>query len=153
MKIIKDDLTGPEIKALLQEHLDDMYATSPPESVHALDVDALRRPEITFWSAWLESDLVGCIALKSLEPGHGEIKSMRTANIARGKGVAKTLLQHLVEQARSSGLHKLSLETGTEAFFAPARNLYLGYGFKECAPFSDYRLDPNSVFMTKCIKE
>ncbi|EDL52068.1 MULTISPECIES: GNAT family N-acetyltransferase [Vibrio] len=151
MKIIKDDLTGPEIKALLQAHLDDMYATSPPESVHALDIDALRQPEITFWTAWFEDDLAGCIALKTIESGHGEIKSMRTTESARGKGVARKLLAHLTSKASENGLTRLSLETGTEAFFEPARNLYQRDGFVECEPFASYSLDPNSVFMTKSL--
>lgn len=148
MNIIKDDLKGPQIKALLQEHLDDMYATSPPESVHALDITALRQSNIEFWTAWKDEELLGCIALKELGAGHGEIKSMRTSHQARGKGIAKSLLNHLIAQASQRGLARLSLETGTEDYFTAARTLYLGAGFIECDPFADYVLDPNSVFMT-----
>lgn len=149
MDIVKDDLQGHQIKALLQEHLDDMYATSPAESVHALDIEALRQSNIEFWTAWDEKELLGCIALKALDTSHAEIKSMRTSHSARGKGVAKSLLNHLVSQASSRGFSRLSLETGTEDYFNAARTLYSGHGFVECEPFADYVLDPNSVFMTK----
>lgn len=149
MDIVKDSLQGHQIKALLQEHLDDMYATSPAESVHALDIEALRQSNIEFWTAWDEKELLGCIALKTLDANHAEIKSMRTAHSARGKGVAKSLLNHLVSQASSRGFSRLSLETGTEDYFTAARTLYSGHGFVECEPFADYVLDPNSVFMTK----
>ncbi|MGR5285752.1 GNAT family N-acetyltransferase [Vibrio maritimus] len=149
MDIVKDDLQSHKIKALLQEHLDDMYATSPAESVHALDIEALRQSNVEFWTAWNEQELLGCIALKALDSEHAEIKSMRTAHNARGKGVAKTLLNHLVSQASARGFSRLSLETGTEDYFTAARTLYSGHGFVECDPFADYVLDPNSVFMTK----
>ncbi|WP_112479919.1 GNAT family N-acetyltransferase [Vibrio variabilis] len=149
MDIVKDDLQGHQIKALLQEHLDDMYATSPAESVHALDIEALRQSNIEFWTAWNEQELLGCIALKALDSKHAEIKSMRTAHNARGKGVAKRLLNHLVSQASERGFSRLSLETGTEDYFTAARTLYSGHGFVECDPFADYVLDSNSVFMTR----
>jgi putative acetyltransferase len=149
LDIVKDDLQSHQIKALLQEHLDDMYATSPAESVHALDIEALRQSNVEFWTAWNEQELLGCIALKALDSEHAEIKSMRTAHNARGKGVAKTLLNHLVSQASARGFSRLSLETGTEDYFTAARTLYSGHGFVECDPFADYVLDPNSVFMTK----
>lgn len=149
MDIVKDDLQGHQIKALLQEHLDDMYATSPAESVHALDIEALRQSNVEFWTAWNEQELLGCIALKALDSKHAEIKSMRTAHNARGKGVAKRLLNHLVSQASERGFSRLSLETGTEGYFTAARTLYSGQGFVECEPFADYILDPNSVFMTR----
>ncbi|GAL34356.1 acetyltransferase GNAT family [Vibrio maritimus] len=149
MEIVKDDLQGHQIKALLQEHLDDMYATSPAESVHALDIEALRKSNIEFWTAWNEQELLGCIALKALDSEHAEIKSMRTSHNARGKGVAKRLLNHLVSQASDRGFSRLSLETGTEDYFTAARTLYSGHGFVECDPFADYVLDPNSVFMTR----
>ncbi|MFA0085555.1 GNAT family N-acetyltransferase [Vibrio sp. 10N.261.51.F12] len=152
MRIIEDDLQGPQIQVLLQEHLDEMHATSPAESVHALDVTGLQRPEITFWSAWIEDDLVGCVALKVLDHEHGEIKSMRTTSAARGKGVAKLLVRHVLDFSKAQGLKRLSLETGTEAFFHPARSLYRGFGFVDCSPFADYTLDPNSVFMTKRLR-
>lgn len=151
MDIIKDDLKGSQIKALLQEHLDDMYATSPAESVHALDIEALRQSNIEFWTAWHGEDLLGCIALKALDAKHAEIKSMRTSHQARGKGVAKSLLVHLEKKAEQHGYARLSLETGTEDYFTAARALYLSHGFVECEPFADYVLDPNSTFMTKTL--
>ena len=148
MKIVVDDLRGSAIQALLQEHLDDMYATSPPESVHALDLDELRQPEITFWTIWDENSLAGCVAMKELDSVHGEIKSMRTAQGFYRRGVASSLLQHVLGEAKQRTYQRLSLETGIEDYFAPARKLYQKYGFVECAPFADYKLDPNSVFMT-----
>ena len=144
-----DDLTGPEIAQLLQEHLDDMHLHSPPESVHALDLDSLKKPDVTFWSIWSEDGrLVGCGALKELDETHGEIKSMRTANEFRGKGAGKLMLRHIVDEAKRRGYSRLSLETGSMAAFEPARQLYESHGFKNCGPFADYVLDSNSVFMT-----
>jgi putative acetyltransferase len=148
MHIRLDDLRGPEIAALLSAHVAFCRASSPPESTHVLDLDALRAPGITFWSAWDGAELLGCAALKELDPSHGEVKSMHTAARHRGRGVALGLLQHAVAEARSRGYRRLSLETGSMQVFAPARALYARYGFTPCAPFADYRLDPNSVFMT-----
>ncbi|GGR42277.1 putative acetyltransferase [Nocardioides luteus] len=141
-----DDLTRPEVVRLLEEHLEDMYAVTPAESVHALDLEALRVPEIAFWSAWEETELVGCGALKRLDGGDFELKSMRTTAAARGRGVATRLLRHLLDEARSRGGRRVLLETGTEDFYAPARRLYAGNGFTERPPFGSYVLDPNSVF-------
>jgi putative acetyltransferase len=148
MIIREDDLRGPEIAALLEAHLNLMRSISPPESVHALDLDALRAPEITFWTVWDGAILLGCGALKEIDPAHGEIKSMHTAQAARGKGVARRLLQHVLEEARQRGFRRLSLETGATGDFAAARGLYAGFGFAFCGPFADYALDPFSVFMT-----
>jgi putative acetyltransferase len=148
MHIEVDDLRGPEIAGLLEAHLKLMRDTSPPESVHALDLDGLRAPEVTFWTAWDGAQLLGCGALKALDPGHGEIKSMHTAAGARGRGVARAMLAHILGEARRRGYRRLSLETGSMAAFAPARTLYAGFGFHDCPPFGDYVLDPNSVFMT-----
>ena len=117
MDISLDDLSGPEIAALLQEHLRDMYRVSPPESVHALDLEGLRKPDITFWTIWDAGVLAGCGALKELDPQHAEIKSMRTASSHRRKGVAKQLLQHLLEEAKQRGYTRVSLETGSMDFF------------------------------------
>jgi putative acetyltransferase len=147
LQIREDDLSGPEITALLQEHLDDMHAITPPESVHAMDIAALRGPGVTFWTAWEGGKLLGCGALKTLDGGTGEIKSMRTAVPHRGRGVARRLLSHIIEAARSRGYSELYLETGTMAEFAPARALYEQFGFRCCEPFGDYVADPNSVFM------
>ncbi len=143
-----DDLTGCEIQNLLHEHLRDMRAASPPESVHALDLTGLRQPEVTLWSAWSGTALMGCGALKQLDAGHGEIKSMRTAEGWRRSGVAQALLTHIVQEARRRGYDRLSLETGTQPVFQAARRLYERFGFVLCAPFDGYNEDPNSVFMT-----
>lgn len=151
MLIRVDDLTGPEIRALLEEHLRNMYELSPPESVHALDLDALRRPEITFWTAWSDRALVGCGALKELDPAHGEVKSMRTASAHRRRGVGRAMLEHIIAEARARNYVRLSLETGSMAAFLPARRLYESYGFTCCAPFADYTDDPNSAFMTRTL--
>lgn len=151
MQIKIDDLTGPEIHALLQEHLNSMYQLSPPESVHALDLEALRKPEITFWTVWEEGELLGCGALKELDTQHGEIKSMRTAAKHLRKGVARYVLNHILEEAKHRGYKRLSLETGSMEEFEPARKLYANFGFTYCEPFNGYILDPYSVFMTKVI--
>jgi putative acetyltransferase len=149
MKIIIDDLDGPEIQALLQEPLDSMKLYSPPESIHALDLEALGKPEITFWTAWENGELLGCGALKELDAQHGEIKSMRTSARHRRQGVAKALLTQILEEARRRGYRRLSLETGSHEAFEPARSLYAALGFTYCGPFADYRLDPYSLFMTR----
>ncbi len=151
MKIAVDDLSGPEIAAFLQEHLDEMRATTPPESKHALDLDALRRPEVTFWTVYEGDELLGCGALKELDGATGEIKSMRTAAAAKRRGVASALLEHIVAQARGRGYERLYLETGSFEFFAPARALYEKSGFTYCGPFADYKLDPNSAYMVKVL--
>jgi putative acetyltransferase len=146
--IRKDDLSAPEIAELLRAHPDHAAAQSPPESVHALDLDRLRAPEITFWSVWLDGSLAGCGALKELAPGHGEIKSMHTAHEHRGKGVASRLLKHILEEAKGRSYRRISLETGTADGFAPARALYERFGFQVCPPFDLYREDSYSVCMT-----
>lgn len=146
--IRQDDLSGPEIAALLRAHLAHSAAHSPPESVHALDLERLRAPDITFWSAWLDGQLAGCAALKELGPGHGEIKSMHTAEAHRGKGIAARLLAHILEESRVRSYQRLSLETGSMDAFAPARALYTRFGFRFCPPFPPYQEDPHSVFMT-----
>lgn len=149
MDIKVDDLTNPEIAKLLQEHLDSMVLHSPPESNHALDLEALRKPEITFWSVWSDAELLGCGALKELDSQHGEIKSMRTVSRHLRKGVAAELLRFILEEAQRRNYRRLSLETGSMEDFAPARSLYTRFGFQLCEPFADYVLDPYSVFMTR----
>ena len=151
MLIRVDDLTGPEIRELLEEHLRNMYELSPPESVHALDLAALRRPEITFWTAWEGGALLGCGALKELDSAHGEVKSMRTASTHRREGVGRAMLEHIIAEARARNYVRLSLETGSMAAFLPARRLYESFGFTRCAPFADYTDDPNSAFMTRTL--
>lgn len=146
-----DDLRGPEIAALLQEHLDEMAQYSPPESIHALDLERLRRPEITFWTVWQNDELVGCGALRELDATHGEIKSMRTSSQHRRQGVAAAMLQHILDEATRRGYRRLSLETGSPAPFERARQLYARFGFEFCGPFGDYALDTYSVFMTRTL--
>ena len=147
MLIAIDDPARADIRALLEEHLSNMRAISPPESVHALDVNALKRPEITFWSARDGETLLGCAALKQLDPTHGELKSMRTPAALRRRGAGRALLEHIKAEAIKRGYRRLSLETGSMAAFEPAQNLYRAFGFTACGPFGDYRADPNSVFM------
>lgn len=149
MRIQLDDLKGPEIKTLLEEHLADMYAVSPPESVHALDLDKLRQPCISFWTVWDDRHLAGCVAIKELNQTQGEIKSMRSANRYRGKGVGNLLMQHIVKVAQERKYSQLFLETGSTDFFLPAQKLYEKFGFDYCGPFADYELDPFSVFMVR----
>ncbi len=148
MRIVLDDLTGPEIVNLIGEHLRNMHQLSPPESIHALGLEKLRRPDITFWTVWEGNELMGCGALKELDARHGEIKSMRTASAHLRKGVASAMLRHLLDEAQRRSYRRVSLETGAGAAFEPARQLYARHGFETCGPFGDYVLDPNSVFMT-----
>ncbi|EIO4106996.1 GNAT family N-acetyltransferase [Vibrio vulnificus] len=153
MEIKVDDLSGGEVIKLLEEHLADMYATSPAESVHALDVEALKSPDITFFSGWVNGELQGCLAIKQLTPCHVELKSMRTSNSSRKSGVATKLLTHALNTAIDKGYRKVSLETGTQQFFQPDRSLYEKFGFTYCEPFADYELDPYSHFMTRELVE
>lgn len=148
-----DDLSDPRIADFLEEHLCDMRRVSPPESVHALDLDRLRQPGIRFWTLWAgdTDELLGTGALKQLDATHAEIKSMRTVSNRRGQGLGTTLLRHLIDEACASGITRLSLETGSQDFFAPARALYQRHGFVPCAPFGDYRPDPNSAFYTRTL--
>lgn len=148
IRIREDDLEGPEIAALLQRHLDHASKYTPRQSIHALDLDRLRVPGITFWSAWADGALLGCAALRELAADHGEIKSMHTAAEHRGKGVAARLVTHILEESRARGYRRVSLETGSMEGFAAARSLYARFGFRPCPPFGDYGQDPNSVCMT-----
>jgi putative acetyltransferase len=148
MRIELDDLSRPAVHALLNEHLSSMYRLSPPESVHALDLEKLRRPDITFWTAWEGELLLGCGALKELGPDHGEIKSMRTPEAHRRRGAGRAILAHIVAVAKARSYGRLSLETGAMKAFRPAQELYRSFGFDYCGPFGDYVEDPNSVFMT-----
>ena len=151
MEIREDDLQGESILGLLREHLEDMAEHSPPESVHALDSEALRAPDVTFWTGWQGGELLGCGALKELDPEHGEIKSMRTAAGHVRKGVASKILEHILLEAQGRLYRRLSLETGSMEAFQPARALYESYGFVYCGPFADYADGPYSVFMTRRI--
>jgi putative acetyltransferase len=151
VKIIVDDLTGPEIAAFLQAHVDEMIAVTPPQSKHALDLAGLRVPEVTFWSVMDGDTLVGCGAVKALDADHAEVKSMRTAPTHKRRGIASMMLDHLTTEAKRMGFSRLSLETGSFEFFVPARTLYEQNGFEYCGPFGDYIFDPNSVYMTKVL--
>ena len=151
MEIKVDDLTGAKVISLIGEHLHGMTLHSPPESIHALGLEELRKPEITFWTIWNEEQLMGCGALKELDPQHGEIKSMRTAAAHLRKGVAQAMLEHIINEAKIRNYKKLSLETGSMEAFLPARKLYEKYGFDYCSPFGEYTEDPNSAFMTKLL--
>lgn len=146
-----DDLTRPEVHGLLEEHLADMHATSPAESIHALGLRELRAAGVEFWSAWEGPELRGCGALKDLGGGDAELKSMRTARSAQGRGVGTVMLRHLLKVAAERGYRRVLLETGSQDFFAPARRLYARHGFALCEPFADYVRDPNSVFMKLCL--
>ena len=147
MRIEIDDLSRPQVHRLLKEHLANMYELSPPEQVFALDLNELRVPGITFWTVWDEQTLLGCGALKELSPTHGEIKSMRTPALARGKGAGRKVLECIISVARERGYTRLSLETGTHPAFEPAHNLYRSKGFVLSGPFGSYSVDPHSVFM------
>ncbi|HEV2366170.1 MAG TPA: GNAT family N-acetyltransferase [Caulobacteraceae bacterium] len=147
MRIALDDPARPEVAALLEAHLELMRSSSPPESVHALPIAALRAAEISFWTAWEGEALLGCGALKALGAGEGEIKSMHTAEAHRGRGVAAALLAHLIAEAKKRGWRRLMLETGSQDVFAPSRALYRRFGFSDRGPFADYWDDPNSVYM------
>lgn len=150
--IVPADFDNPELHRFLSDHLADMAPTAPEESRHALDIESLRVPNVSLWTATLDGAVVGTAALADITPGHGELKSMRTDPAHRGQGIASTLLDHIIEQALSRGTERISLETGSMDFFAPARRLYSAHGFVECQPFADYREDPNSVFMTLSLK-
>lgn len=151
MKIIIDDLQEKEIFNLLNEHLQDMYSVSPPESVHALDIKALQSPNITFWSVWIDEKLAGCGAIKELSNNEAEIKSMRTSHEFRRKGVAAKMLSHILAEAELRNYDTLYLETGSVEYFYPAIELYRRFGFEVCDPFANYMLDPYSVFMKKSL--
>jgi putative acetyltransferase len=148
MHITQDDLSGPEIRALLEIHFAGMLANSPEGSCHFLDFDGLNAPDVTFWSIWDEATLAGCGALKELDPAHDEIKSMRTAADYLGKGVGTLMLRHIIHEAKARGIKRLSLETGSGPAFDAAHVLYQRFGFAYCPPFADYVDDPFSRFMT-----
>ena len=146
-----DDLSGEPTRALIRQHLAGMRAISPPESVHALDVDGLRESDVTFWSVWVGDQIAGCGALKRLDGRRGELKSMRVADAFLGQGVGRAILDHLIAQARARGMKSLWLETGSTGPFVPALRLYESAGFVRCDPFEAYTADPFSVFMTRTI--
>jgi putative acetyltransferase len=147
VRIEIDDLSRPEVLALLEEHLRNMHELTPPEFVFAFDAAKLRAPDVTFWTAWNDATLVGCAALKELSPTQGEVKSMRTPARLRRQGAGRALLDHILQVARARGYHELFLETGCQPAFAPAHALYRSAGFRDCGPFGSYQENGNSVFM------
>lgn len=146
--IAPDDPRSDDVRALLEAHLALMRATSRPEDVHALDVDALCSPSISFFGYRDGTELLAVGALKQLDDRHGELKSMHTAEAARGRGIGALMVEHLLTTARLRALQRVSLETGSMDAFLPARRLYARFGFSECGPFGDYPPSPNSTFMT-----
>jgi putative acetyltransferase len=148
IRIIDGDFADPRVVDLLRIHLASARAATAPGSAHALDLTQLQSPDVNFWTMWEEQTLLGFGALKRLSADHGEVKSMHTAQAMRGRGAGSAMLRHIIDMARARGMSRLSLETGASAYFVPARNLYKSHGFLECAPFGDYVLDPNSVFMS-----
>jgi len=146
-----DDLTGAPTRALIARHLAGMHESSPAESVHAFDVDKLRAPDVTFWSAWVGDDIAACGALKQLDAARGEIKSMRVADAFLGRGVGRAMLVHILSEARSRGMRTLWLETGSAEAFTPALRLYESAGFTRCPAFDGYVEDPFSIFMTRAL--
>lgn len=151
MDIRIDDLTRPAVHALLNEHLAHMHSITPAESVHALPIDELRKPDVTFWCAWEGDELLGCGALKELTPRHGEVKSMRTVRAHLRKGVARAILVRIIDEAKRRSYERLSLETGSMVEFQAAVRLYSSFGFTSCPPFGEYAEDPNSLFMTRTL--
>ncbi|MCX5322010.1 GNAT family N-acetyltransferase [Streptomyces sp. NPDC058293] len=151
MKIVMDDLSGPQIAEFLDEHVQQMRSITPLESKHALNLDALREPGVTFWSVMEGNAVLGCGAIKRLDAGHAELKSMRTMPARKRSGIASLLLEHIVTEAKHMGFTRLSLETGSAEFFLPARKLYEKFGFVPCEAFADYRPDPSSTFMTRTL--
>ncbi len=153
MEIREGGLDEKQVIDLLDFHVHHARAETAPGSDHALDPDGLKSPDIAFWSAWEGDTLLGVGALKRMSPDHGEVKSMHTSSSARERGIGGAMLRHIIDHARASGMTRLSLETGSWAYFDPARALYAKHGFVECAPFGDYVLDPNSVFMTRDLRQ
>jgi len=151
LEIRPDDLSGEATRALIARHLKGMYETSPPESVHAFDIDKLKDPSVTFWSVWIGGEIAGCGALKDMGRDRGEIKSMRVADKFLGRGVGRAILEHIMDEAQRRGMKTLWLETGSSAAFKPALSLYASKGFKRCGPFEGYTDDPFSIFMTRAV--
>jgi putative acetyltransferase len=151
LSIKRADFADPTLGVFLQAHLDELEPTAPAESRHAMDMRGLQVPDVRLWVAAVGGQIVGTGGLAALEPGHEELKSMRADPKRRGQGIATRILEHLLRDARGRRIRRISLETGSMAFFAPARALYAKAGFVVCAPFGSYVMDPNSVFMTKAL--
>lgn len=148
MQIIPGDLSDPRVIALLDVHVASALAVTPRESAHALDATGLKSPDMDFWTMWEGDILVGTGALKRLSPDHGEVKSMHVVQSMRRRGAGSLMLRHIIAEAGTAGMSRLSLETGAMEYFRPARALYIRHGFVECPAFGDYAPDPNSIFMT-----
>ena len=148
MKSIENNFDHPEVNELLRNHFVELRSVSPEGSVHVLDIPGLKIPSIKFWSLWKNEELMGCGALKFLDENHGEFKSIRITDKFRGKGYGINIIEHLVSEAKKLNIKKLSIETGTGEFFAPARKLFTKFGFKPCDPFAHYKIDPNSCYFT-----
>lgn len=148
MRIETDDVTRPQVLALLEEHLRNMHEITPPEFVFAFDAGKLREPGLVVWTAWRDDVLLGVAALKELSPTQGEVKSMRTPAHLRRQGAGRALLDHILDVSRRRGYRELFLETGRQQDFTPALSLYRSVGFRECGPFGDYVDNGNSVFMS-----
>ena len=146
MKSIEGNFDNLEVNDLLKKHFIELRSVSPAGSTHVLDIDGLKDPSIKFWSLWENNKLIGCGALKFLEKGHGEFKSIRVADEFRKKGIGERIINHLIEEAKKLEISKLSIETGAGEFFAPARKLFKKFGFKKCKPFAHYKEDPNSCY-------
>ena len=153
VEILEGDLRDPRVVELLHAHLVTARGATAPGSAHALDLRGLESPSISFWTIWEDQALLGCGALKQLSSDHGEVKSMHVAHTMRRRGAGTAMLRHIIKTARERGMTRLSLETGASDYFVPARAFYKSHGFQECPPFSDYVLDPNSVFMSLELRE
>ena len=151
LEIRLDPIEDPQVIGLLEAHLQTMYATSPPESVFALDLEGLRAPELTFWSIWLGDTAIGCGALKEHSPALGEIKSMHTRADYRGNGAGGHMLEHILKEASARGYTELKLETGSHPAFMPAQRLYLRGGFEYCEAFPPYQPNEFSIFMQRTL--
>ena len=152
MKSIENNFNDPLVNELLLKHFIELRSVSPEGSTHVLDIEGLKDPSIKFWSLWEENELLGCGALKFLSDSHGEFKSIRIADKFRGKGLGIKIIKHLIDEASSLKINKISIETGAGEFFLPARKLFKKFGFKPCPPFAHYNEDPNSCYFTKTLK-
>ena len=153
IRIIPGDFSDSRVVDLLNFHFTSARGQTAEGSAHVLDLNGLQSPEISLWTIWDDDALLGCGALKRLSADHGEVKSMHTIQTARRKGAGSAILRHIIATARGEGMRRLSLETGSWDYFRPAREFYKDHGFQECAPFADYKQDPNSVFMSLDLQE
>ena len=146
MKSIEGNFNNPDVNDLLNKHFIELRSVSPAGSTHVLDIAGLKDNTIKFWSLWENNEIIGCGALKFLEKGHGEFKSIRVADNFRKKGTGEKIINHLIKEAKKLDIIKLSVETGAGNFFSPARKLFKKFGFIECQPFANYKVDPNSCY-------